>query len=50
MRKMIVVRSRVLASGQVGADIITFELVEPIDAPAVVIIRWPPSAQRGRPR
>jgi hypothetical protein len=38
---MIMVRSRVLASGQINSDMITVELVEPIDTPAVVVIRWP---------
>ena len=39
--KMIMVPSRVLASGQINGDMIIVELVEPIDTPAVVIIRWP---------
>jgi len=39
---MIMVRSRLLASGQInGSDLISVELVEPIDATAVVVVKWP---------
>jgi hypothetical protein len=44
------VRSRVLASGQINSDMISVELVEPIDAPAAVIIRWPQAPSVTDPR
>ena len=44
------VRSRVLASGQINGDMIMVELVEPIDAPAVVIVKWPQAPTVTDPR
>jgi hypothetical protein len=45
---MIMVWSRVLASGQINSDVITVELVEPIDAPRRRGHPLASSAQRGR--
>jgi hypothetical protein len=48
---MIMVRSRVLASGQInGSDMISVELVQPTDAPAVVIVKWPQAPTVADPR
>jgi hypothetical protein len=47
---MIMVWSRVSTSGHVNSDLITIELVEPIDAPAVVVIRWPQAPTVADPR
>jgi hypothetical protein len=44
-------RSRVLASGHInGSDMISVELIEPIDAPAVVVVRWPQAPSVADPR
>jgi hypothetical protein len=48
---MIMVQSRVLASGHInGSDMISVELIEPVDTPSVVMIKWPHQPSVADPR
>ena len=48
--KIVMVRSRVLASGQINSDMISVEFVEPIDSPPFVIVKWPQAPSVADPR
>ena len=44
-------KTTTLATGRIsGAEIITVQLVEPVDAPTVIMIRWPGQPSVSDPR